>query len=190
MEVRFLRAMCEIAISCLQKCPQASVLRAPRKKRSRFLRPPIQVGSENLGCSGACLWSCRWIVGCSSWTAPRSGRSGRRKKKRRGNHVKIVRGGQSWGHLGPSWGHVGPSWDHPEGVEDRPGAVLGPSGTVLGRVGFPGNVPGAPRDSPGIPWMSRGTLPPTKQQEPNNRKTNQPNQRGPAECAERSASPP
>ena len=101
MEVRFLRAMCEIAISCLQKCPQASVLRAPRKKRSRFLRPPIQVGSENLGCSGACLWSCRWIVGCSSWTAPRSGRSGRRKKKRRedggkfgrrGNHVKIVWG--------------------------------------------------------------------------------------------------
>ena len=57
--------MCEIAISCLQKCPQASVLRAPRKKRSRFLRPPLQVGSENLGCSGACLWELQmdsWML--------------------------------------------------------------------------------------------------------------------------------
>ena len=49
MEVRFLRAMCEIAISCLQKCPQASVLRAPRKKTQSIFETPYTSWIRKLG---------------------------------------------------------------------------------------------------------------------------------------------
>ena len=44
-----------------------------------------------MGCSGTCFQSCTWIVGCSSWIAPGSRRSGKRRKKRREGRGKFGR---------------------------------------------------------------------------------------------------
>ena len=49
MEVRFLRAMCEIAISCLQKCPQASVFESAKKKTQSIFETPYTSWIRKLG---------------------------------------------------------------------------------------------------------------------------------------------